>query len=108
MEEKDRVLISSVLRILDHHELPASGAAADAAAEPFAGLLASAAAAPGAHPPAPEIRRAKMEALGKVQPLPPKDRAAVFPVEQRSYDSFLRALEGARKPLGVHALDLFQ
>ena len=102
------MLISAVLRILDGQDLPATETVAKTA-EPFAGLLSSAASAPGMPAPLTEIRQDNsMEALGKVQPLPPKDRAAIFSVEQRSYDSFLRALEEARKPLGAHALDLFQ
>jgi hypothetical protein len=96
------------LRILDNHDLPAVEAVAQTA-EPFAGFLASAAPAAGISSPLSEIRQDNsMQALGTVQPLPPKDRAAIFSVEQRTYDSFLRALEEARKPLGAHALDLFQ
>jgi hypothetical protein len=108
MEEDFHVLISSVLRILDNHELPSAEAVAQAA-EPFAGFLSSAVSPAGTPLPLTETRQGNnVEAMGKVQPLPPKDRAAIFSVEQRSYDSFLRALEEARKPLSTHALDLFQ
>jgi hypothetical protein len=107
VEEEIYVLISAVLRILDNHDLPAREPVASAA-EPFAALLASAGPAPGMPSSLSEIRQDNMEALSMVQPLPPKDRAAIFSVEQQSYDSFLRALEEARKPLGTHALDLFQ
>jgi len=106
--EEIHVLISAVLRILDSHDLPAAETAAQAA-EPFADFLSSAASSPGLSSPLADLRPENaLEALGKVQNVPPKERAAVFSVEQRSYDSFLRALEEARKPLKVHAVDLFQ
>ena len=101
------MLISSVLSILDKQDVSPREAVASAA-EPFAALLAPGFPAQGRAPSLPELRHDNMEVLSRGQPLAPKDRAAMFSVEQRSYDSFLRALEESRKPPGAHALDLFQ
>ncbi len=101
------MLISSVLSILDKQDVSPREAGASAA-ESFAALLAPGFPAQGRPSSIPEVRHDNVEVVSRVQPLPPKDRAALFSVEQRSYDSFLRALEESRKPLGAHALDLFQ
>jgi hypothetical protein len=101
------VLISSVLSILDKQDV-SPREAVGSVTEPFAALLAPGFPAQDRPPSTPEIRHENMELLSRVQSLPPKVRAAMFSVEQRSYDSFLRALEESRKPLGAHALDLFQ
>jgi len=100
------VLMSSVLRILDGQEVsPREGATKTA--EPFTAVLSASGLAQERRPAHAEGRQ-ESESMGRVQPLPPKERAAIFSVEQRTYDSFLRALKESRKLLGAHALDLFQ
>jgi hypothetical protein len=77
------------------------------AAEPFAAVL-------GSSVLTVERRFDQLEpsqetpSIGRAHSLPAKDGAALFPVEQRTYDTFLRALKESGKPLGAHALDLFQ
>ena len=100
------MLLSSVLRILDGQGVSLQERAAKAA-EPFSVIL-------NASNLSQEMcsvhaeSRPDIESMSRAQLLPPKDRAAIFSAEQRTYDSFLRALEESRKSPGAHALDLFQ
>ncbi len=95
------MLISEVLRILDRQEAPRQEELARAA-EPFSALLTSTGAA------GTEITRARDESIGPESPFSPRGRAEPFPVERRSFDDFLRALEESAKLRSSHALDLFQ
>ena len=99
------MLISEVLRILDRHDLPAREVAA--AGEPFSALL-SAQGLSAVAPAMPETPRGSSASAGAGSSLSPKVGAGLFPVGQRSYDNFLRALEESRKPRASHCLDLFQ
>jgi hypothetical protein len=98
--------MSSVLRILDRQTVSPPDTA-PMAAESFAAVLSSSGPAQEKRFDSAEIRQ-ELASMSREHPLPPKDRAAVFSVEQRTYDTFLRALNESKKPLSAHALDLFQ
>ena len=100
-------MIPAVLHILGEREVSPREPAA-IAAEPFSKFMT-----PGGtvgekltseSVVVPDNRRAP---AGR-EPLPPLGGATFIPVEQRSYDSFLRALEDSKQPIKAHALDLFR
>ncbi len=99
------MLISEVLRILDRHDLSPQEVAA--AGEPFSALLSAEEISAGV-PALPETMRGSSPTAGAGNSLPSKVGAGLFPVGQRTFDSFLRALEVTRKPRASHRLDLFQ
>lgn len=104
------MLISSVLSILGGRETASEvgKAASPAGAEPFAAMLDRGKTVLNRASDVPDFLQDGMAVRDRAQTLQPKERAAIFSVQKHSFDSFLRALEESKKPLGVHALDLFQ
>jgi hypothetical protein len=101
------VLISAVLRILDKQDVAPREAVAPVT-EPFAALLPLGGSVQDRSTAIPELRQDNLEAMSRIDPPTPRERASAFAVEQRSYGTFLRALEESKKPRASHALDLFQ
>ncbi len=101
------MLISAVLRILDKQDVSPRETVAPVT-ESFSALLPLGKSVQDRPPTLPELRQDNLEVMSRMNPLPPKERAAAFAVEQCSYSTFLRALEESKKPRASHALDLFQ
>ncbi len=101
------MLISEVLRILDSQDARPREAAAPAG-ESFSALMAAEGIAPGIPPAPATIQGEGGDAAAKGNSGSPRGGSDLFPVERRSYDSFLRALEESKNPPSSHALDLFQ
>ncbi len=99
------MLISEVLRILDTQQQPLREPAAQTG-DAFAALLSAQGRADGV-PVAPDQPREGLAAsMGNT--VSARSAAGQFPLGQRSYDTFLRALKDAKKPRALHRLDLFQ
>lgn len=101
------MLISEVLRILDRQDATTREAVAPVA-EPFSSFLPAAGGEPNIPVVRPEPGHEGFEAMSRVLAPSPKNSAAMFSIEQRSYDNFLRALEESKKPRASTILDLFQ
>ncbi len=100
------MLISAVLRILDQNDPSARGSAVKAA-EPFSAYLSSQGFGEAA-PPIPEAHSQGSSPIGPDNASSPKSGNELFPLGQRTYDSFVRALKDSKTRRTAHRLDIFR